>query len=202
MWENMIGRSRSFWAREYPALKASLGGVFSGVPLDSFVRGINKVEPSLIRTEADEVTYGLHIILRFEMESDLLSGRLAAKDVPAVWNAKMKELLGMTPPDDASGCLQDVHWSEGLIGYFPSYSLGNLYAAQFLRSLRGALPDFDARLEEGDYAAVLGWLRTNIHASGATDLPGELCERVTGEALNPRYFTEYLTAKYSEIYGF
>lgn len=201
LWENVIGRSPAFWSREYPALKAVLGEVLSGVSEDAFVRAINKVEPSPIRTEADEVTYGLHIILRFEMESDLMSGRLAVRDVPEAWNAKTNELLGFTPQDDARGCLQDVHWAEGLFGYFPSYALGNLYAAQFVRALRGGVPDLDDRLKTGDYASARLWFAANIHAPGALYLPGELCERVTGEELNPRYFTEYLERKYSEIYG-
>ncbi len=201
MWENVVGRSRSFWSREYPALRAVLGEVLSGVSLDDFLRGINKVEPSLIRTEADEVTYGLHIILRFEMEAELLSGRLAVGDVPAAWNAKTRDLLGIDPPSDAKGCLQDVHWSAGLFGYFPSYSLGNLYAAQFVQTMRKDL-DLDGRVREGDYAAVLGWLRKNIHTPGAALLPMELCERVTGRTLDAGHFVEYLNRKYSEIYGF
>lgn len=201
MWENVVGRSRSFWSREYPALRAVLGEVLSGVSLDEFLRGINKVEPSLIRTEADEVTYGLHIILRFEMEADLLSGRLEVKDVPAAWNAKTKDLLGIEPPSDSKGCLQDVHWSAGLFGYFPSYSLGNLYAAQFVQALRRDL-DLDSCLKAGDYASVLGWLRKKIHASGAALLPKELCEGVTGKPLDAGHFVDYLNRKYSEIYGF
>lgn len=201
MWENVVGRSRSFWSREYPALRAVLGEVLSGVSLDDFLRGINKVEPSLIRTEADEVTYGLHIILRFEMEAELLSGRLAVEDVPAAWNAKTRDLLGIEPPNDAKGCLQDVHWSAGLFGYFPSYSLGNLYAAQFVQTMRKDL-DLDDRVREGDYAAVLGWLRKKIHTPGAALLPMELCERVTGRTLDAGHFVEYLNRKYSEIYGF
>lgn len=201
MWENVVGRSRSFWSREYPALRAVLGEVLSGVSLDEFLRGINKVEPSLIRTEADEVTYGLHIILRFEMEADLLSGRLEVKDVPAAWNAKTKDLLGIEPPSDSKGCLQDVHWSAGLFGYFPSYSLGNLYAAQFVQALHRDL-DLDSCLKAGDYASVLGWLRKKIHASGAALLPKELCEGVTGKPLDAGHFVDYLNRKYSEIYGF
>ncbi len=201
MWENVIGRSREFWSREFPALRAVLGSALSGVSLEDFVRGANRVEPSFIRTEADEVTYGLHIILRFEMESDLLSGRLEARDVPAAWNDRARELLGRTPPDDARGCLQDVHWSAGLIGYFPSYALGNLYAAQFVHALGKDL-DLEERLRAGDYPAILGWLRAKVHAPGAAYLPGELCERVTGEPLNPGYFVEYLNRKYSGIYGF
>lgn len=202
MWENVLGRSTGFWSREYPALRAVLGKTLFGVSPEAFVRGINKVEPTFIRTEADEVTYGLHVILRFEMESDLLSGRLSARDVPAAWNAKSRDLLGVVPPDDARGCLQDVHWSAGLFGYFPSYALGNLYAAQFVQAMRGAMPDLDNRVRAGDYASVLGWLRKNIHESGAAYLPDELCRRVTGAALEARHFSEYLNLKYSEIYGF
>lgn len=201
MWENVIGRSRAFWSRELPALRAVLGEALAGVSLDAFLRGINKVEPSLIRTEADEVTYGLHIILRFELEADLVSGRLAVRDVPEAWNAKTRDLLGIVPPSDSKGCLQDVHWSAGLFGYFPSYSLGNLYAAQFVQAMDRDL-DLDGRVKEGEYAAVLDWLRKNIHAAGAAYLPLELCERVTGQPLDARHFVEYLNRKYSEIYGF
>ncbi|HSV57173.1 MAG TPA: carboxypeptidase M32, partial [Magnetospirillaceae bacterium] len=166
-----------------------------------FLRAVNKVEPTLTRTDADEVTYGLHIILRFELEADLVSGRLAARDVPASWDARSRDLLGIEPPNDALGCLQDVHWSEGLFGYFPSYALGNLYAAQFLWALQRDSFDPDGLGRAGEYPAILGWLRKKIHGSGAAYLPEELCLNVTGKPLDPRHFTEYLVRKYGEIYG-
>jgi carboxypeptidase Taq len=201
LWENMVGRSSSFWKGRYGTLSKLAGGALAGVGLESFVRAVNKVEPSFVRTEADEVTYGLHVILRFELESELISGRLAVKDLPGAWNAKMKELLGVVPPDDSQGCLQDVHWAAGLFGYFPSYALGNLYAAQFWAAMKKELPDIDSRIESGDLDSLLGWLAANIHRSGATYLPGEIVKRVTGSALDPSYFVSYLTEKYSRVYG-
>lgn len=206
MWENLIGRSGRFWKPNYARLAELAGGGASGpldgVGLEAFVRAINKVAPSFIRTEADEVTYGLHVILRFELESDLVSGRLAVKDLPEAWSAKMKDLLGLAPPDDARGCLQDVHWSAGLFGYFPSYALGNLYAAQFWSAMKRDMPDRDERIESGDLASILGWLRSNIHEPGSIYLPGELVRRVTGTGLDPGHFVAYLDEKYSQIYGF
>ncbi|MBL8968599.1 MAG: carboxypeptidase M32, partial [Spirochaetaceae bacterium] len=195
LWENTIGRSLGFWKKNYAKLQELAGPALAGVPLEAFCRSVNKVEPSLIRTEADEVTYGLHVILRFELEAELVAGRLAVKDLPAAWNAKAKELLGLVPPDDARGCLQDIHWSIGAIGYFPSYALGNLYAAQFWAKLKKDLPGVEASVEGGDVSGVLAWLRENIHRPGAAWLPGELVERVTGEKLDARYFVAYLEEK-------
>jgi len=202
LWENIVGRSAAFWEPNYARLQSLSGPVLEGVPLDSFVRAINKVEPSLIRTEADEVTYSLHVILRFELESDLISGRLAVKDLPAAWNAKMKDLLGVVPGNDAEGCLQDVHWSCGLYGYFPSYALGNLYAAQLWDRMRETLPDVDASLRRGDVSPIREWLREKIHRPASTWIPGELIERATGSALDAKHFVAYLNDKYSRIYGF
>lgn len=202
MWENVVGRSKGFWKRNYAKLQELSGGTLRGVDLETFWKAINKVEPSFIRTEADEVTYGLHVILRFELESELLSGRLQVKDVPAAWNAKMKELLGVTPPDDAKGCLQDVHWSAGLFGYFPSYSLGNLYAAQFWDKMGAEVPRLEERIEEGELGHVLSWLRAKIHAPAAAYLPTELVEKVTGAPLDARHFVKYLEEKYAKVYGF
>lgn len=205
MWENMVGRSERFWKGHYARLAELAGGSagpLSGIGPEAFSRAINKVAPSFIRTEADEVSYGLHVILRFELESELIAGRLAVRDLPGAWNAKTKELLGVEPPDDARGCLQDVHWSAGLFGYFPSYALGNLYAAQFWASMKKDLPDLDRRLEEGDLASILGWLRAKVHASGASYLPGELVRNATGSSLDPAHFVAYLDEKYSRIYGF
>jgi len=202
MWENVIGRSRAFWKPNYARLSELAGPALEGIGLDAFVKGVNRVEPSLIRTEADEVTYGLHVILRFELESELIAGRLSVRDLPDAWSEKMRALLGVEPPDDASGCLQDVHWSLGLFGYFPSYALGNLYAAQFWDAMRDDIPGLEASVEDGDLGAPLAWLREKIHASGATYLPGELVRRVTGAALDAGHFTSYLRDKYSRIYGF
>jgi carboxypeptidase Taq len=202
LWENIVGRSEAFWKGSYGRLAELAGEALDGVPREAFVKAVNKVEPSLIRTEADEVTYCLHVILRFELESDLLSGRLAVRDLPSAWKAKMKELLGLEPPDDRSGCLQDVHWSAGLFGYFPSYALGNLYAAQFWDAVRKAMPDIAERIGSGDLASLLGWLRANVHAPGAALLPGELVVRATGASLDPSHFVRYLNEKYSRIYGF
>jgi carboxypeptidase Taq len=202
MWENVIGRSRTFWKRNYPRLAELAGPTLEGVGLDAFIAGVNKVEPSLIRTEADEVTYGLHVILRFELEAELIAGRLSVADLPAAWNAKMRELLGVEPRGDAEGCLQDVHWSVGLFGYFPSYALGNLYAAQFWDAMRDDIPALEARIEDGGLDAPLGWLREKIHSGGAAWLPGELVLRATGASLDPSHFTAYLRKKYSRIYEF
>ncbi len=201
-WENVVGRGDAFWKRNFRHLAELVSPALDGIRREDFVRAINKVEPSFIRTEADEVTYGLHIILRFELESDLIAGRLAVADLPAAWNAKTKELLGLEVRDDAHGCLQDVHWSAGLFGYFPSYALGNLYSAQFAWAMKRDLPDFDDRIAEGDNAAILGWLREKVHAPGASWLPSELVERVTGSPLDPSHFIAYLEGKYSQIYGY
>ncbi len=201
-WENIIGRSLPFWKRHYTAVASAAEGRLDGVSVESFVKAVNKVEASLIRTESDEVTYGLHIIARFELESALVSGNLAVKDVPDAWNSAYKTLLGLDVPNNALGCLQDIHWSMGAFGYFPSYALGNLYASQFWSAMTKDIPDMDARLEAGDCAIVLAWLEKNIHRCGAMYLPGELVEKVTGKALDPAYFARYLNEKYGRIYGF
>lgn len=202
LWENMVGRSASFWTPLYPRLQELAGDALRDVSSERFVKAINKVEPSLIRTEADEVTYGLHIILRFELESALMSGDLAVKDVPAAWNEKMSEFLGLIPPDDRRGCLQDIHWSQGYIGYFPSYALGNLYAAQFWDKMQAEMPGLDARVASGDLSPILSWLRKHVHRDGAAWLPGEIVQRATGEALDAGHYVKYLNDKYSKVYGF
>jgi carboxypeptidase Taq len=202
LWENVVGRSREFWKPNYERLAELAGPPLEGVGLEAFAKAINKVEPSFIRTEADEVTYGLHVILRFELEVELISGRLSVSELPAAWNDKMKELLGVSPPDDAQGCLQDVHWAGGLFGYFPSYALGNLYAAQFWAAMKKEMPDLGDRIEAGDLSSVLIWLRAKVHAPGAIYLPDELLRRVTGSGLDPAHFVAYLNEKYSRVYGF
>jgi len=201
LWENIIGRSRMFWERNFSALSALLGEPNEDLDLESFLRSINRVNPSFIRTESDEVTYGLHIIARFELESALFEGKLSVEDVPDAWKAKYKDLLGIEPPDDRRGCLQDVHWSMGAFGYFPSYALGNLYGAQFWGTLKRDVPDIETRIAEGDTLSVLNWLRSNIHVHGSRYTPGELVEKVTGTPLDAQWFERYLREKYSEIYG-
>jgi len=202
MWENLIGRSLPFWNHFYPELKKIFPGSLRDVDLRRFYEGINRVCPSFIRVEADEVTYNLHILLRFELEKQMVSGDLAVQDLPVAWNAEMKELLGLSPPDDAQGVLQDIHWAGGMIGYFPTYTLGNLYAAQFFQSLRRELPDWRQQLEQGHFAPILDWLRRNIHKHGGVHSARELCLRVTGETLNPRYLLDHFEEKFGRIYGF
>jgi carboxypeptidase Taq len=201
MWENLVGRSRGFWKFFYPKLQTVFPGQLGGVSLDAFYRAINKVEPSLIRVEADEVTYNLHTMLRFELEVDILEGRLAVKDVPAAWNAKVKEYLGLDVPDDSQGCLQDIHWSNGYVGYFPTYTLGNIASVQFFEKAIQDAPSIPADIERGEFGSLLRWLRQNIHRHGRKYLPGELLQRVTGGPLNAKPYLAYLKRKYSEIYG-
>jgi carboxypeptidase Taq len=201
MWENLVGRSRPFWNFFFPILKGFFPEQLADQTVDSFYRAANKVSPSFIRVEADEVTYGLHIMLRFEMENDLLEGRLKADDVPEAWNARMKEFLGITPPATAQGALQDIHWSSGLVGYFPTYQLGNLISLQLWEKINADLPDLYDQIEHGEFAALLGWLRANLHQHGRKFTSSELLQRVTGSGLNPAPYLAYLKAKYSDVYG-
>ncbi len=200
LWENLVGRSRSFCKWAFPIVKESFPQL-ENTDAEGFYRAVNKVEPSFIRVEADEVTYNLHILLRFEMECELLTGNLAFKDVPEAWNAKMQEYLGITPKTDSEGCLQDVHWSEGLIGYFPTYTLGNLISAQLFSSLRKAHPNLEGDFEKGEFAPVLGWLRENVHSHGSKFLPREVVLKATGEPLNSKYYVDYLNTKFGDIYA-
>lgn len=200
MWENMIGRGMAFWTRWYPVLKSSFPGLLDDVPLDIFYRGINKVEGSLVRVEADEVTYSLHIVLRFLLEKDLVTGALTVKDLPEAWRAMSKDILGKVPEKDADGVLQDIHWSMGAIGYFPTYALGNLYGAQFHAALLRDIPDLEDRILAGDLAGVSEWLGRKIHSAGASRTAAELALEVTGSPLDSSWFVRYLADKYSEIY--
>lgn len=201
LWENVVGRSREFWRHYLPELRQVFPEQLEGVDLDTFYRAINKVEPSLIRVEADEVTYNLHIFLRFELEQDLLEGRLAVADLPEAWNAKMEAYLGVTPPDDARGVLQDVHWSEGLMGYFPTYALGNLLAVQFYEQALTEMPELPGQIAKGQFGALGEWLRDRIHAHGKKFTPVELTRRVTGGEMSAQPFLDYLWEKYGQIYG-
>jgi len=200
MWENMIGRSRQFWSYWLPELHGYFPEQLGGVDLETFYRGINRVEPSLIRVEADEVTYSLHIIMRFELEQALLADDLSVDDLPAAWAEKSRDLLGIVPGDYASGVLQDVHWSFGAFGYFPTYALGNLYAAQFLRVMEREIPEMWEKIGRGDSAPVLAWLRDRIHRHGRVKSAGELVQEITGEPLDAGYFIDYLNGKYGELY--
>ena len=202
LWENLVGRSLGFWRNHLAAIQKELSPVLDSVGLEAFHMAVNKVEPSLIRTEADEVTYGLHVILRFELEGALVSGNLAVADLPAAWNEGMRKLLGVVPPDDARGCLQDIHWSMGEFGYFPSYALGNLYSAQWWDTMKRQGLDPAGAVEKDDLASILAWLRTNIHKHGAVYKPGELAMHVSGTPLDPSHFTRYLNNKYAGVYGF
>jgi carboxypeptidase Taq len=199
LWENAIGRSYPFWKGQYSLLHESFPEHFKHVTLEAYTRALNVVQPSLIRVEADEVTYNLHIVIRFELEKALVNEDLAVESLPTQWNARYQEYLGIKPDNDVEGVLQDMHWSAGF-GYFPTYTLGNLYAAQIYRTLRQDFPDFEERLANGDTSFVLNWLHKNLHQYGAIYLPEELIERATGEAPNPAYFADYLTAKFEQIY--
>ncbi len=201
LWENQVGRSRAFWQRNYRRLQETFPAQLNDVSDDDFYRAINKVQPSCIRVEADEVTYNLHIILRYEMENDLLEGRLSVEDAPAAWNEKMKNYLGVTPPDDAHGILQDVHWSIGALGYFPTYSLGNILSAQLWNRVLEDAPELESDISKGDFSVLLAWLRENIHRFGKTFTPKELVQRATGEALNVAPYAKYLNDKFGALYG-
>jgi carboxypeptidase Taq len=200
MWENMVGRSRGFWRFWLPQLKELFPVQLAGVELEAFYRAINRVEPSLVRVEADEVTYNLHIFLRFEIENLMLEGKVRISDLPELWNSKMEEYLGIRPPNDADGVLQDVHWSSGLIGYFPTYSLGNLLAAQFYNQAVSESPDIPRDISSGEFSSLFDWMRTKVHMPGAKYTPVELVERLTGGPIRTEPFLNYIREKYSEIY--
>jgi len=201
MWENLVGRSLPFWEHFYPAFKKTFPKHLEGVSVKSFYKAINKVEPSLIRVNADEATYNLHIMLRLELEIAMVEGRIAIKDLPEIWNTKMQDYLGVTPPDDAKGVLQDIHWSGGSIGYFSTYALGNLISAQLWEKIRVDISDLDDQIRKGDFSQLLGWLRKNIHQYGQKYEPQTLVEKVTGSRITYEPYIRYLTKKYGEIYG-
>ncbi len=199
-WENIVGRSKAFWQHFYPSLQQTFPALESH-DLDEWYRCLNKVEPSLIRVEADEVTYNLHVMVRFELECDLLTQKLAIKDLPDAWNAKYESYLGVTPPSDSEGCLQDVHWSMGSIGYFPTYSMGNLLSYQIWNVLKAEVGDVDALMAKGDFQPILAWLQKKIYSQGRRFKPGELVEQVTGKPLGATDYLDAITAKYGELYG-
>jgi carboxypeptidase Taq len=198
-WETRIGQSKPFWHYYLPLLKKQFKGKLDHVSLDSFYKAINKVEPSFIRVEADEVTYTLHVILRFELERSLIEGNLSVKEIPDAWNAKMKELLGITPKNNAEGCLQDIHWSMGAFGYFPTYALGNLYASHLFLAFAKDHPDWQQRVAAGELAFIREWLSQAVYQHGRRYSSKELLKKVTGKAFSADAFIHYLTNKYSEI---
>jgi carboxypeptidase Taq len=200
MWENLVGRSLGFWRGFYPRAQ-ELFSALGDVSLEAFHFAMNGVAPSLIRVEADEVTYNLHIIVRFELERRLINGSLEVRDLPQAWNANMREYLGLTPPDHRDGVMQDVHWSAGLFGYFPTYTLGNLYASQFFARAAEDLGGLEERFARGEFADFLAWLREHIHSQGSRYRPRDLVRRVTGEDLNSRFLETYLTDKFKDLYG-
>ncbi|MFP4484629.1 MAG: carboxypeptidase M32 [Spirochaetaceae bacterium] len=200
LWENIIGHSRSFWTYYYPRMQDLFSDQLGSIDLDLFYRAINRIEPSLIRIEADEVTYNLHILLRFNLERRIIEQDLSVGDLPEAWREESKRLLGVAPETDRDGVLQDVHWSTGGFGYFPTYALGNLYAAQFYSAMRRDIVDLDDIVRRGELRVVLQWLRRNIHSRGSTMAAEELCNHVTGEYLSPQYFVSYLKDKYRGVY--
>jgi carboxypeptidase Taq len=200
MWENLVGRSRAYSRHVLPKLQAAFPAL-SGLDAEGLYRSVNLVSPSYIRVEADEVTYNLHVLMRFELERELLTNRLAVSDLPDAWNAKMNAYLGITPPDYTQGVLQDVHWSGGMVGYFPTYTLGNVVSGQLWHAIRKAIPDLYDQIDAGQFATLLAWLRENIHQYGRKYLPNELIQRATGEPLTSRYYLEYLNGKYSDLYA-
>jgi carboxypeptidase Taq len=199
-WENLVGRGRPFWQHWFPKLQAEFP-TLRDVKLDDWHFAINTVRPSLIRVEADEVTYNLHIMLRLDLERRLLTGQLKVSDVPAAWNEGLRALLGVLPPNDAQGCLQDIHWSLGIFGYFPTYALGNLYAAQFFEAAREAMPDLAATIARGELRPLREWLRAKIHCHGQRYRATDLVQEVTGRPLSPGPFIAYLNGKYRPLYG-
>jgi carboxypeptidase Taq len=201
LWENLVGRGEPFWRFYLSQAKAAFPAALGDVPTDDFLFAVNEIRPSLIRTEADEATYNLHVLIRFELEQLLLSGQLPVEQLPETWNRMMRDYLGVEVPDDRRGCLQDVHWSEGMFGYFPTYTLGNLNAAAFFVQARKDLGDLDGHLAKGDFAPLLDWLRKNVHQQGMRYTASELLERITGEPLSIEPLLTHLGQKVDRFYG-
>jgi len=201
MWENLVGRSRAFWRFFYPKLQDTFPTQLGNVSMENFYKAINKVEPSFVRVEADEATYNLHVMLRLELEIALMEGAIKVADLPETWNAKMREYLGITPRNDAEGVLQDVHWSGGMIGYFPTYALGNLISVQLWDVINKDIPDLEAQIEQGQFGTLLGWLREKVHRHGSKFDPQELVQKITGSKIDPQPYVKYLRTKFTDIYG-
>jgi len=200
--ENIIGRSREFWVHYLPKLKKLTGTILSDIDLDGFVRAINQVKPSKIRIEADEVTYCLHIIIRFNIERDLFANRISIAELPQIWNQSYKEYLGMDIKDDSEGVMQDIHWSSGAFGYFPSYALGNIYSGQILAAMQRDIANWREQISEGNFHNIKQWLTQNVHSHGDLYDPAHLIRKITGEELNVKPYLNYLIKKNSQLYGF
>jgi carboxypeptidase Taq len=201
-WENLVGRSHAFWEHMYPAAQQAFPQALANVKLDDFYFAVNESKPSLIRVEADEATYNLHILIRFELEQAIIEGDLDVNDLPAAWNGRYREYLGIEPPDDKDGVMQDVHWSAGLFGYFPTYALGNLYASQFFEACQRDLGNLDELMRRGEFLPILQWLQTNIHAHGQRYRAAELVQKVTGQPLSSAPLLRHLKAKFGALYDF
>ncbi|MCA0970392.1 carboxypeptidase M32 [Halobacillus litoralis] len=200
-WENFIARTEAFWQTHYELFKSYAPDSFKDLPLDDFYRAINEVKPSFIRIEADELTYCLHIMVRYELEKALIGGEIEVKDLPRLWNEKMKDYLGVEPETNREGVLQDIHWSGGAFGYFPSYALGYMYAAQFSKKMQESMA-VESHIQNGDFQPIKEWLTEHVHQYGKMKKPLEIVNDVTGEGLNPDYIVDYLTEKYQKIYQF
>ena len=201
MWENFVGRSKPFWKFFFPQAQQAFPEALTNVSEDAFYRAINDVRPSFIRVEADEVTYNLHIMLRFELEQALIAGDLQPPDVPAAWNERFDKYFDITPPNDSQGCLQDIHWSGGMIGYFPTYALGNMFAAQFFDAARNAIGDLDAQFARGEFESLKAWLNSNIHRRGRQYRSDRLVEVITGKPLSHEPLVAHLQTKFGELYA-
>lgn len=199
-WENNIGRGKAFWNAHFAEVQRLFPEQLGSCSVEDFYKGINRVQPSLIRTEADELTYHFHVMIRYEIEKGLIEGSLKVKDIPGYWNEMYHKYLGVTVPDDVQGCLQDIHWSHGSFGYFATYSIGSLYAAQLHAAMEQELPNVSVSIANGDTSAVLDWLRKSVHQYGRRYSSAQLCTKITGEALNSRYFLDYAAKKFHDIY--
>src|ERR1700686_4290501 len=201
LWENLVGRSLPFWKHFFPSLRNAFPEPLKGIDDESFFRAVNKSYPSLIRVEADEVTYNMHVLLRFELENELLEGTLKVMDLPEAWNQRVKAYLGINVPNDREGVLQDIHWTSASFGIFPGYTLGNLIGAQLMAKARVDMPDLDAQFEAGQFAPLLGWLHRNVHRHGRKFTPNELLERATGKPLTAAPWIAYVRQKFGALYG-
>lgn len=201
MWENLVGRSRAFWAWATPLARKTFGKAAAGADAGALYKAVNIVRPNFIRVESDELTYNLHIMLRFDLERAMVNGDLAPRDLPGVWNKRIKSDLGLIVPDDRRGCLQDVHWSAGLVGYFPTYTFGNLYASQLWEAMGHDLTSREKMMSKGEFGPILAWLRTNVHAHGRRYGAEELCKKVTGKDLSHDALLRHLSTKVKNVYG-